>query len=52
MANSYGFGIAAVNGFECYWEKGLDYRIKTGQPSTNADMQVSDCALEEVPEAN
>lgn len=45
MANSYGFGTTVIDGFERYWENCLDDRIKTGQPSTNAGTQVTDCAL-------
>lgn len=44
-ASSYGFGTGVIDGFERYWENCLDDRIKTGQPSTNAGTQVTDCAL-------
>lgn len=51
VSNSRGFGTTVIDGFERCWENCPDNRIKTGQPSTRAGTQVTDC-LEAASEVN
>lgn len=49
MVNRYGFGTAAINGYEHHWENQSGDKIKNGQPSRYTGHWLF---LEEVSEAN